>query len=97
MGLLHDQRHPVATLSARRREVLAPRLRGEEQFLEVLPGHPLQPSPLLDGKEHRGFPLRAWSRSVALRRESCRETRRTSTWRLGPAISYSWFTPAAIS
>ena len=39
----------------RRRKVLGPCLGGEEELLQVRPSHPLQPSPLLDGKEHCGF------------------------------------------
>ena len=42
-------------LSARRCKVFGPRFRGEEQILQVRPGHPLQSPPLLDGKEHGGF------------------------------------------
>ena len=42
-------------LSARRCKVFHPRLRGEEQLLQVRPAHPLQPPPLLDGEEHCRF------------------------------------------
>ncbi len=42
-------------LSPRWRKVLGPCLRGEEDLLQVRPAHPLQPAPLLDGKEHCGF------------------------------------------
>ena len=42
-------------LSARRSEVIGPCLRSEEQLLQVWPSHPLQPPPLLDGKEDGGF------------------------------------------
>ena len=42
-------------LSAGRGKVLGPRLRGQEQLLEVRPGHPFQLPPLLDGNEHGGL------------------------------------------
>lgn len=42
-------------LSARRRKFIGPCLRGEQQLFQVRPGHPLQPPPLLDGKEHNSF------------------------------------------
>ena len=53
--LLHGQRRSMAMLSARRRKVIGPCLRREEQLLQVRPGHPLQPPPLLDWKEHSSF------------------------------------------
>ncbi len=55
MGLFHYHRRPAAMLCPRWRKVLGLCLRGEEASLQVQPSHPLQPSPLLDGKEHRGF------------------------------------------
>ena len=42
-------------LSARRRKVIGPCLRREEQLLQVRPGHPLQPPPLFEWKEHSSF------------------------------------------
>ena len=45
----------MAMLSARRRKVVGPCLRGEEQLLQVRLGHLLQPPPLLDRKEHSSF------------------------------------------
>ena len=42
-------------LSARRSKLLGPCLRCEEQFLQIRPCHPLQPPPLLDGKENGGL------------------------------------------
>ena len=54
-GLFHSRRHSVAMPLAWRHEVVGPRLGGEEQLLEVGPGHPLQSPPLLNRKEHRGF------------------------------------------
>ena len=42
-------------LSARRRKFIGPCLSGEQQLFQVWPGHPLQPPPLLDGKEHNSF------------------------------------------
>ena len=41
--------------SARRRKVIGPCLRGEEQLLQVRPGQPLQLPPLLDWKKHSSF------------------------------------------
>ena len=38
-----------------RHKVVGPRFGGEEQLLEVGPGHPFQFPPLLNRKEHRGF------------------------------------------
>ena len=55
MALLHGQGRPAAMSPARRREVVGPRLRREQQLLQVRPGHPLQPPPLLDGKQNSGF------------------------------------------
>ena len=51
-NLLHHWRCSAATRPPRRREVPDPCVGGQEQLLQVRPGHPLQPSPLLDGKEH---------------------------------------------
>ncbi len=45
----------MAMLISRRRKLLSASLRGEEQLLQVGLGHPLQLSPLLDGKEHSGL------------------------------------------
>ena len=42
-------------LSPWRSKVIGPCLRSEEQLLQARSGHPFQPSPLLDGKEHCGF------------------------------------------
>ena len=42
-------------LSAWRRKIFRPRLRGEEQIFQVRPSHALQPAPLLDGEEHGGL------------------------------------------
>ena len=42
-------------LSARRCKVISPCLKGKEQLLQVRLGHPLQPAPLLDWKEHSSF------------------------------------------
>ena len=55
MCLLDSQGDTAAMLSARWRKLLGSRLGGEEQLLQVRPGHPLQPPPLLDGKEHSGL------------------------------------------
>ena len=55
MGLLHRQGCSVVMLSARRCKLLGPGLRGEEQFLQVRLGHPLQSPPFLNGKEHSSF------------------------------------------
>ena len=55
MELFHSHRHSAAMPLSWRHEVVGPRFRGEEQLLEVGPGHPLQSSPLLNRKEHRGF------------------------------------------
>ena len=55
MRLVDDKGCTSAIPSTRRREVLSPSLRGEEEYLQVWLCHPFQPSPLLDGQEHCGF------------------------------------------
>ena len=41
--------------AARRRKVLSPSLRGQEQLFQIRSGHPLQPPPLLDGNKNGSF------------------------------------------
>ena len=41
--------------SAWRHQVIGPRLRSQEQLLEIRSGHPFQLPPLLDRNEHGGF------------------------------------------
>ena len=53
--LLHGRGYSVAMLSVWWRKLLGAALPGEEQLLQVRPGHALQPAPLLDGEEYGGL------------------------------------------
>lgn len=46
---------PSPLLSSRRRKVIGPCPRREEQLLQVRPGHPLHSLPLIDRNEHSDF------------------------------------------
>ena len=84
-GLVHDGRCSAAAPASRRRKVLSPSLRGQEQLLQIRSGHPLQPPPLLYGNKNGSFrstpghDLRPFG-------EGCIEIlAEPSTWRPGPA------------